>query len=80
MLLLNQPIKVDKQLANALLQIAPHSDLVDTTRVAPKIHQSLWQVLQQVLKPSASPCLSYQALILLPKKQMWTHLPYYLPH
>ncbi len=59
MLLLNQPVKVDEWLATVLLQIALHSDLVDMTGLAPKIHQSLWQVLQHILKPSASPCLSY---------------------
>ena len=80
MLLLNLPVKVDEHLANALLQIAPHSDLVDMTGVAPKIHHSPWQVLQYVLKPSASPRLSKQALVMLSKKQMWTHLPYYLQH
>ena len=59
MLLLNQPVKVDKWLATILLQIAPHSNLVDMTGLAPKIRQSLWQVLQHVLKPSTSPRLSY---------------------
>jgi hypothetical protein len=77
---MNQPVKVDKWLANALLLIAPHSDLVDMTRVNPTIHQTIWQVLQEVLKSSGAPIaslrLSYQALILLSKKQMWTHLPY----
>ena len=45
MLLLNQPVKVDERLANALLHIAPQSNFVDMIGVAPKIHQSLWQVL-----------------------------------
>ena len=58
MLLLNQLVKVDKQLANALLQIVPLSDFVDMAGVAPNIYQSLWQVLQRVLKPSKSPRLS----------------------
>jgi hypothetical protein len=42
MLLLNQPIKVDKRLANALLRTVLLSNIVDMTGVAPKIHQSLW--------------------------------------
>ena len=42
MLLLSQPVKVDKRLANALLRIVLLSDIVDMTGVAPKIHQSLW--------------------------------------
>ena len=75
-----KPVNVDERLASALLLIAPHSDLVNMTRVTPTIHQTLWQVLQEVLKssvvPIGSPRLSYQALILLTKKQMWTHLPY----
>ena len=41
MLRLNQPVKVDKRLANSLLQIALLSDFVNMTGVAPKIHQSL---------------------------------------
>jgi hypothetical protein len=44
-LLLNQPVKVDERLANALLRIVPLSDIVDMTGVAPKIHQTLQQVL-----------------------------------
>ena len=62
-LLLNQPIKVNERLANALLLITPHSDLVNMTRVNPTIHQTLWQVFEEVLKSSvasiASPHLCY---------------------
>ena len=40
--LINGPsIKVDKRLANVLQRIAPLSDIVDMTGVAPKIHQRL---------------------------------------
>jgi hypothetical protein len=44
MLLLNQPVKVDERLANALLRmrIVPLSNILDMTGVAPKIHQSHW--------------------------------------
>ena len=41
-LLLNQPIKVNERLANALLRVVLLSNIVDMTGVAPKIHQSLW--------------------------------------
>ena len=75
MLLLNQPVKVDEQLANALLLIAPRSDLVDMIRVSPKIHQTLQHVLKSSIASITNPRLSYYLLILLSNK-MWSHLPH----
>jgi hypothetical protein len=64
--MLNQPVKVDEWLANILQRIAPLSDIVNMTGVAPKIHQRLLNVLQRILIPSAlktftRPPLSYWA-------------------
>ena len=42
--LLNQPVKVDKQLAIALLLRALHFDIVDMIEVDAKIHQTLRQI------------------------------------
>ena len=84
MLLLNQPVKVDEQLANALLLIAPRSDLVDMIRVSPKIHQTLQHVLKSSIA-SITTLVPLPASIIIPavgnrrypKQNNWS--PYLTP-